>query len=431
MTLMQEAIRGRAAPEIESVARREGLEPEKLARLVAAGRVVIPRNIRREKPGAVATGIGEMLSVKVNLNVGTSQNLDSPEAEVEKALAAVAAGADAVMDLSTGGDLDAVRSRILQAVKVPVGTVPIYNAAVKQDLTSQGLFNALEKHAKDGVDFVTVHVGVNKISLERLENDPRIMGVVSRGGSLTMKYISETGEENPYYKEFDYLLEIAGEYDLTLSLGDGLRPGCIEDASDRAKYMEFIMLGELVKRARAAGVQAMVEGPGHVPADEIKTSVKAMKHLTDGAPLYLLGPLVTDIAPGYDHITAAMGGVIAGMAGADFLCATTPSEHLDLPTKEDIIEGTYVTRIAAHAADLTRPGVRERARAWDRAMAQARAELNWNDQFNSAINPARAKQIRHRRGVETDTCTMCSELCAIRLAKEAMQKGLSRRGNSD
>ncbi len=430
MTLMQEAIRGRAAPEIESVARREGLEPEKLARLVAAGRVVIPRNIRREKPGAVATGIGEMLSVKVNLNIGTSQNLDSPEAEVEKALAAVAAGADAVMDLSTGGDLDAVRSRILQAVKVPVGTVPIYNAAVKHDLTSQGLFNALEKHAKDGVDFVTVHVGVNKISLERLQNDPRIMGVVSRGGSLTMKYISETGEENPYYKEFDYLLEIAAEHDLTLSLGDGLRPGCIEDASDRAKYMEFIMLGELVKRARAAGVQAMVEGPGHVPADEIETSVKAMKHLTDGAPLYLLGPLVTDIAPGYDHITAAMGGVIAGMAGADFLCATTPSEHLDLPTKEDIIEGTYVTRIAAHAADLTRPGVRERARSWDQAMAQARADLNWEDQFNSAINPARAKQIRHRRGVETDTCTMCSELCAIRLAKEAMQKGLSRRGNS-
>ncbi len=431
MTLMQEAIRGRAAPEIESVARREGLEPEKLARLVAAGRVVIPRNIRREMPGAVATGIGEMLSVKVNLNIGTSQNLDSPEAEVEKALAAVGAGADAVMDLSTGGDLDAVRSRILQAVRVPVGTVPIYNAAVKKDLTSQGLFNALEKHAKDGVDFVTVHVGVNKISLERLENDPRIMGVVSRGGSLTMKYISETGEENPYYKEFDYLLEIAGEYDLTLSLGDGLRPGCIEDASDRAKYMEFIMLGELVKRARAAGVQAMVEGPGHVPADEIETSVKAMKHLTDGAPLYLLGPLVTDIAPGYDHITAAMGGVIAGMAGADFLCATTPSEHLDLPTKEDIIEGTYVTRIAAHAADLTRPGVRERARAWDQAMAQARADLNWEGQFNSAINPARAKQIRHRRGVETDTCTMCSELCAIRLAKEAMQKGLSRKGNSD
>jgi phosphomethylpyrimidine synthase len=425
MTLMEEASRGRVPREIDLVAEREGIEPAKLARLVAAGRAVIPRNVQRE--GLEIMGVGEGLTTKVNVNVGTSQSLDSPETEVEKALAAVAAGADAVMDLSTGGDMDMVRRRILDAVSVPVGTVPIYNAAVKKELSSQGLFDALERHAKDGVDFVTVHVGVNKNSLERLRQDPRVMGVVSRGGSLTMKYIAETGEDNPYYAEYDYLLEIAREHDLTLSLGDGLRPGCIEDASDRAKYMEFIMLGELVRRARGAGVQAMVEGPGHVPADEIQTSVKAMKHLTDGAPLYLLGPLVTDVAPGYDHITAAMGGVIAGMAGADFLCATTPSEHLDLPTKEDVIEGTYVTRVAAHAADLTRPGVRERARAWDLQMAKARAELNWEGQFAAAINPARAKQIRHRRGVETDTCTMCSELCAIRLSKEAMEREAGRK----
>ena len=422
MTLMEEATRGRVPREIEAVATREGIEPAKLARLVGAGRVVIPGNLRRE--GLEPAGIGEWLTTKVNVNVGTSQNLDSPENEVEKAMAAVEAGADAVMDLSTGRDLDLVRRKILDAVGVPLGTVPIYQAAVKKELTSQGMFNALEKHAKDGVDFVTVHVGVNKISLERLRQDPRVMGVVSRGGSLTMKYIAETGEENPYYAEYDYLLEMAREYELTLSLGDGLRPGCIQDASDRAKYMEFIMLGELVRRARAAGVQVMVEGPGHVPADEIETSVRAMKHLTDGAPLYLLGPLVTDIAPGYDHITAAMGGVIAGMAGADFLCATTPSEHLDLPTKEDVIEGTYVTRVAAHAADLTRPGVRDRARAWDLDMAKARAKLDWPGQFHAAINPARAKQIRHRRGVETDTCTMCSELCAIRLSKEAMEREL-------
>ena len=424
MTLMEEAIGGRVPRVIDLAAEREGIEPARLARLLAAGRVVIPRNVRRE---IEPMGVGELLTTKVNVNVGTSQALDSPETEVEKALAAVEAGADTVMDLSTGGDLDLVRRKILDSVNVPVGSVPIYNAAVKKDLTSQGLFDALEKHAKDGVDFVTVHVGVNKVSLERLKQDPRIMGVVSRGGSLTMKYIAETGQENPYYEEYDYLLEMAREYELTLSLGDGLRPGCIEDASDRAKYMEFIMLGELVKRARAAGVQAMVEGPGHVPADEIETSVKAMKHLTDGAPLYLLGPLVTDIAPGYDHITAAMGGVIAGMAGADFLCATTPSEHLDLPTKEDVIEGTYVTRVAAHAADLTRPGVRERARAWDLRMAKARSELDWEGQFNAAINPARARQIRHRRGVDTDTCTMCSELCAIRLAKEAMEREKERK----
>lgn len=419
MTLMEEASRGRVPEEVDLVAKREGIDPAKLARLVAAGRVVIPRNVRRR---IEPMGVGELLTTKVNVNIGTSQALDVPETEIEKALAAVDAGADTVMDLSTGGDLDLVRRRILDAVKVPLGTVPIYQAAVKRELTSQGMFDSLERQAKEGVDFVTVHVGVNKNSLERLRQDPRVMGVVSRGGSLTMKYISETGEENPYYSEYDYLLEIAKEHELTLSLGDGLRPGCIEDASDRAKYMEFIILGELVKRARAAGVQAMVEGPGHVPANEIETSVRAMKHLTDGAPLYLLGPLVTDIAPGYDHITAAMGGVIAGMAGADFLCATTPSEHLDLPTKEDVIEGTYVTRIAAHAADLTRPGVKEKARALDLKMARARAELDWEGQFKAAINPARAKQIRHRRGVETDTCTMCSELCAIRLAKEAMEK---------
>jgi phosphomethylpyrimidine synthase len=422
MTLMDEASKGQVPYQIDVVAKREEIEPKKLARLVAAGRVVVPRNVRRETMPIIPMGVGEHLTTKVNVNVGTSKSLDSAETEVEKALAAVQAGADTIMDLSTGGDLDLVRCRILDCASVPVGTVPIYQAAVKQELTSQGFFNALEKHAKDGVDFVTVHVGVNKSSLERLRQDPRIMGVVSRGGSLTMKYIAQTGQENPYYQEYDYLLEMAKEYELTLSLGDGLRPGCIEDASDRAKYMEFITLGELVKRARAAGVQAMVEGPGHVPADEIETSVKAMKHLCDGAPLYLLGPLVTDVAPGYDHITAAMGGVIAGMAGADFLCATTPSEHLDLPTKEDVVEGTYVTRIAAHAADLVRPGVRERARAWDLQMAKARSELDWEGQFNAAINPAKARQIRHRRGVETDTCTMCSELCAIRMAKEAMEK---------
>ncbi len=427
MTLMQEASRGRVPSVIDEVAEREGVEPGKLARLVAAGRVVIPRNVRRCVQGLQPLGVGELLTTKVNVNLGTSQSLDTPEIEVEKALAAAEAGADTIMDLSTGGDLDLVRRRILDAVRIPVGTVPIYQAAVKGELTSQGMFDALERQAKDGVDFVTVHVGVNKISLERLRQDPRVMGVVSRGGSLTMKYIAETGEDNPYYAEYDYLLELAREHELTLSLGDGLRPGCIEDASDRAKYMEFINLGELVRRARSAGVQAMVEGPGHVPADEIQTSVRAMKHLCDGAPLYLLGPLVTDIAPGYDHITAAMGGVIAGMAGADFLCATTPSEHLDLPTKEDVIEGTYVTRVAAHAADLTRPGVRERARAWDLQMARARAELDWDGQFAASINPARAKQIRHRRGVETDTCTMCSELCAIRLAKEAMEKEWGRK----
>ncbi|WP_366069969.1 phosphomethylpyrimidine synthase ThiC [Methanothrix sp.] len=419
MTLMEDAKKGKIPDALRRAAETEGVDPEALRRLLAAGRVVVPMNARRMRERAV--GIGELLCTKVNVNVGTSPSLSDLSGEVEKAVAAVNAGADTIMDLSTGGNLDEIRRAVLKAVDVPVGTVPIYQAAVEDKLTSQGMFNALELHAKDGVDFVTVHVGVNKESMRRLSRDPRLMGVVSRGGSLTIKYITETGEENPYYEEFDYLLEIAREHDLTLSLGDGLRPGCIEDASDRAKYMEFILLGELVARAREAGVQAMVEGPGHVPADEIETSVKAMKHLTDGAPLYLLGPIVTDIAPGYDHITAAMGGLIAGMAGADFLCATTPSEHLDLPTLDDIVEGTVVTRIAAHAADLTKPGVRERARAWDRRMADARARLDWEAQFREAIDPTRARRIRHRRGIDVETCTMCSELCAIRIAREAMK----------
>ncbi|MDF0591758.1 phosphomethylpyrimidine synthase ThiC [Candidatus Methanocrinis natronophilus] len=419
MTLIEDAKKGKKPPEVETVARREGVDPDKLARLVARGRAVIPRNLRREID---PIGIGETLTTKVNLNLGSSRGLADPGAEVEKAVVAMEAGADTVMDLSTGGDIDEIRRRVLDAVAIPVGTVPIYQAEVAGDLTSQGLFDALVQQAKDGVDFVTVHVGVNLNSLERLKASHRIMGVVSRGGSLTLKYMSETGEDNPYYAEFDHLLDIAREHELTLSLGDGLRPGCIEDASDRAKYMEFIMLGELVDRARRAGVQAMVEGPGHVPADEIETSVKAMKYVTDGAPVYLLGPIVTDVAPGYDHITAAIGGVIAGMSGADFLCATTPSEHLDLPTKEDIFEGTVVTRIAAHACDLTKPGVRERARHWDRKMAVARRDLDWPAQFDLAINPAIARKIRHRRGVDVETCTMCDELCAIRLAKEAMDR---------
>jgi phosphomethylpyrimidine synthase len=417
MTLIEEARKGRIPDIVKIVAKHEKIDPEKLRQLVAAGRVAVPKNIHRDSE---PQGIGEMLTTKVNVNVGSSEGFDDPQAEVEKAIAAVDAGADTIMDLSTGGDLDLIRRSILRDLNVPIGTVPIYQAAVKGDLTSQGFFDSLERHAKDGIDFVTVHVGVNKISLERLKNSQRLMGVVSRGGSLTLKYIAETGEDNPYYAEYDYLLEIAREHELTLSLGDGLRPGCIEDASDRAKYMEFIMLGELVDRARKAGVQTMVEGPGHVPANEIETSVKAMKYVTDGAPLYLLGPLVTDIAPGYDHITAAIGGTIAGMYGADFLCATTPSEHLDLPEIEDIIEGTIVTRIAAHSADITKPGVSARARQWDNRMAVARKDLDWGAQFECAINPELAKQIRHRRGRDIDTCTMCNEFCAIRLSKEAM-----------
>jgi phosphomethylpyrimidine synthase len=283
------------------------------------------------------------------------------------------------------------------------------------------MFNAVRKHCKEGIDFITVHCGVNRNSLEQLESSGRILVVVSRGGAFTIAWMLHHDAENPFYAEFDYLLEIAAEYDVTLSLGDGMRPGCLHDASDRPKYMEFITLGELVERCRSAGVQCMVEGPGHVPLDEIETSVKAMKHLCKGAPLYLLGPLVTDIAPGFDHITAAIGGAVAGMHGADFLCMTTPAEHLALPTKDDIRDGATVTKIAAHAADLVKNGQRVGARSLDDEMARARKGLDWQRQFELAIDPERAREI-HSRSKRVDVCSMCGELCAIKVMSKTLKK---------
>src|SRR5574341_572971 len=410
-TLMEQAHAGIVTPEIKRVAAKEGINADTVRKLLAQGLLVIPKNIRgRSDP----TGIGKLMCTKINANVGTSSVFADIDAEVEKAITAEKYGADTIMDLSTGGDIDIVRRRIMDAVGVPVGTVPIYQAAGSgiENMTSDLMFNAVRKHAEDGIDFITVHAGVTHDSFRRLKNSDRILDVVSRGGAFTLSWMKHNYEENPFYAEYDYLLEIAKEFELTLSLGDGMRPGCINDASDRAKFEEFIILGELVKRARAAGVQTLVEGPGHVPIDEIGLSVSAMKHLTDNAPLYLLGPLVTDIAPGYDHITAAIGGAVAGMHGADFLCMTTPAEHLALPDVEDIKECTIVTRIAAHAADLTKEGVRERARAIDREMALARRDLDWSKQFDLAIDNEKARKI-HARSMNVDTCSMCGELCSI------------------
>ena len=419
-TLMEMAHAGIVTKEIKSVAAKEGINADAIRNLVAQGLLVIPRNINsKSKP----LGIGKLMRTKINANVGTSRDFVDIEAEVKKAETAEKYGADTIMDLSTGGDLDLTRRRIIDAVSVPVGSVPIYQAACEgiENMTSDDMFNAVRKHADDGIDFVTIHAGVTLSSFERLKNSNRILDVVSRGGAFTIAWMKHNDQENPYYKEYDYLLEIAREYDLTISLGDGMRPGCINDASDRAKFEEFIILGELVKRARAKGVQTIVEGPGHVPIDEIGLSVTAMKHLTDNAPIYLLGPLVTDIAPGYDHITAAIGGAVAGMHGADFLCMTTPSEHLALPSVEDIKEGTIVTRIAAHAADLVKEGVRDRARASDREMALARKELDWNRQFGLALDSEKAKEI-HARSKNVDTCSMCGELCSIKMMREVMKK---------
>ncbi len=419
-TLMEKAHAGVVTSEIKRTAANEGVNAEAVRKLLADGFLVIPKNINSKSE---PIGIGKLMRTKINANVGTSRDNVDIEAEIEKARTAEKYGADTIMDLSTGGDLDLIRRRIMDTISVPVGSVPIYQAAGEGigNMSSDDMFNAVRKHAKDGIDFVTVHAGVTQSSFERLKNSDRILDVVSRGGAFTISWMKHNGMENPFYSEYDYLLEIAREYELTLSLGDGMRPGCINDASDRAKFEEFIILGELVKRARAAGVQTLVEGPGHVPIDEIGLSVSAMKHLTGNAPLYLLGPLVTDIAPGYDHITAAIGGAVAGMHGADFLCMTTPSEHLALPDVSDIREGTIVTRIAAHAADLTKEGVREKAREADRRMAVARRELDWNGQFRCAIDSEKAKTI-HARSKNADTCSMCGELCSIKMMREVMKK---------
>ncbi len=422
MTLLDRAQSLEITEEIRCVAEAEGIDAEKLRRLVAAGRVVIPRNICSR---AAPVGIGECMCTRINANVGTSADFANVADEVEKARVAVRYGADAVMDLSTGGDPDAVLDGVLEAVSAPVGTVPIYRAVCSgtplPDVTSDDLFNAVRNHAERGVDFITIHAGVNRYVVDCLIESGRIMNVVSRGGALTIAWMQIHDSENPFYAEYDYLLEIAREYDVTLSLGDGMRPGCIADASDSAMFAEVIALGRLVKRARAAGVQCMVEGPGHIPMDDIEPGVRTMKQICDFAPLYLLGPLVTDLAPGYDHITGAIGGAIAGMYGADFLCMVTPAEHLALPTSDDIREGTIVTKIAAHAADLVKPGVRSRAFAQDHAMALARKHLDWDAQFECAIDGERARSIHEARRSSGDACSMCGELCAIEVMKRALE----------
>jgi phosphomethylpyrimidine synthase len=423
MTLMEDAKKGIIAPQIQEVAEKEGIDPDLVRSCVAKGIIAVPDNPARDSRHV---GIGRYMSTKINANIGTSRDYINAEEEIEKARTAEKFGADALMDLSTGGNLDSIRSMIMKAVHIPIGSVPIYQAAASRkavvDMTSDDMFNAVRKHAMDGVDFVTVHAGVNLDSLGRIKKGDRITEVVSRGGAFTLAWMLHNQEDNPFYTEYDYLLEIAYEHDMAVSLGDGMRPGCIHDASDGAMFTEIVTLGELVKRARAANVQSFVEGPGHVPVNEIETCVKTMKSLCLDAPVYLLGPLVTDIAPGYDHITGAIGGTLAGMYGADFLCMTTPSEHLALPTVSDIREGTIVTKIAAHAADIAKEGQRERARALDDRMSHARHRLDWEEQYRLAIDGERARSIRESRVTGSDACSMCGDLCAMKIVKEALSK---------
>lgn len=420
MTLLTEAKK-RVTEDIEDVARSEGVTNERLRRSITSGRSVIVKSPSDASP---ALGIGEILRTKVNANIGTSVECIEKDEELVKAKTALAFGADTVMDLSTGGDLDQMRREILREVEAPIGTVPIYQAALLRDavvsMTTDDMFNTVRKHARDGVGFMTIHAGVNLKSLDALKKSRRILGVVSRGGAFTIAWMTHNGEDNPFYSEYEYLLEIAREFDFVISLGDGMRSGCLHDASDRPKFMEYIQLGELTERAHEGGVQTIVEGPGHVPLNEIEANVRAIKSLTGGAPLYLLGPLVTDIAPGYDHITGAIGGALAGMCGANFLCMTTPSEHLGLPTKDDVKQGAVVTRIAAHVADLAR-GL-PRARKLDEKMAKSRANLDWETQFQLSIDPEQARAKFNCRSRMTDACSMCGDLCAIKIAKEALKR---------
>jgi phosphomethylpyrimidine synthase len=410
---------------MKAVAQAEGIDPAELARGVAAGRIVIPANPKR-KHGLCA--IGEGCRVKVNVNIGTSGTRCDPALEEKKGKAALQNGADALMDLSTGGDLVAIRKKILK-LDTTVGTVPVYEAVRRAgnaaDVDADLLFRVIREHCRQGVDFLTLHCGVNRQALSALRADPRLMGVVSRGGVFHCAMMVQRDEENPLFSEFDYLLEILTEHDVTVSLGDGMRPGCLQDAEKLAKSVEYVTLGGLAKRALGAGVQRMIEGPGHMPLDQVGCNVRMIKEITDHAPLYLLGPVVTDIAPGYDHVVSAIGGAVACMNGADFLCMVSPSEHLALPLVEDIIEGTRIAKIAAHVGDTVRRPEGYRVER-EVQMADARRRLDWDEQFRLALFGDVAKKIHDRDG-EQETCSMCGDLCAVKMIRELFEEDEKRK----
>lgn len=426
MTQLRDARQNRTTKEMEKIAELEGVSVREIVSGVAKGKIVIPGNKNREK--VKPTGIGEGLRTKVNANIGTSPDYSNAGEEAEKAKASVEYGADTVMDLSIGGNIAEIRRKILSSVSIPLGTVPVYQAGLEAaeegsvvKMSSDDMFNTIREHAENGVDFTTVHCGVTLDTVESLRKKGRLMNFVSRGGSFIAAWMLHNEQENPLYDEFDYLLEIAREHDLTLSLGDGLRPGCLADASDEPQFKELFTLGELVRRSREKDVQAMVEGPGHLPMDQIEANVKLEKTICDGAPFYVLGPIVTDIAPGYDHIVGAIGGAIAARAGADFLCYVTPAEHLCLPSLQDVKEGVVASKIAAHSADLANG----RDRDLDREMSKARGDFDWKKQFRIAIDPRRARKRRAERParIDPETCSMCSDFCALKMVEEYLEEG--------
>ena len=428
---MNTAKNGNTTKEMEIVAENEQVELEFIRRGIEKGRIIIPKSNRRDLETPI--GIGKGLLVKINANVGSSKTVCNIEEELEKAKIAVKFGADTVMDLSTGvteSNIQTIRKRILSELKVPIGTVPIYQSALRAidtkgaiiHMTEDDMFNIIEEQAKEGVDFFTIHVGVTKEIVDYLVDHPRTMGVVSRGGTFLASWIIENESENPFNRRYDYLLEMAREYDFTLSLGDGMRPGCIFDSTDYAQVQELLEISKLVKRAWAVDVQVMVEGPGHIPANEIERNIKLQKSLCDEAPFYVLGPLVTDIAPGYDELVGAIGGTIAGLAGADYLCYVTPSEHLGLPTKQEVKRGVIASKIAAHAVNIAKYG--KRASGWDYKMDTARKNLNWEEMIKQSIDPDLAREIHYRNGksIDENVCSMCGEFCAIKLLRDTLER---------
>ena len=426
-TQMQAAREGKITDAMKFVAEQERIPAETIRDRVARGSIAICANVNHGnlKPA----GVGEGLRVKVNANIGTSSTFPDIEPELEKLDEAVKCGADAVMDLSTGNHIDESRQKIIAHSPVMVGTVPLYQATVRSirehgavvEMTDDDILETIEAHAKDGADFMTLHCGVTRAAIEAMRAQGRVMDIVSRGGSFIAGWMLHNEQENPLYEHFDDILDICERYDVTISLGDGMRPGCTSDATDRAQLTELITLGSLVDRAWRRGVQVMVEGPGHVPFDQIKANMQLEKRLCRNAPFYVLGPLVTDIAPGYDHITSAIGGTLAAASGADFLCYVTPAEHLALPTIEDVHTGVITARIAAHAADLVKdvPGARD----WDRKMAEARKELDWKAQMDLAIDPELAREKRGARNPEDEgACSMCGDYCAVEIIHKYFDK---------
>lgn len=421
-TQMDAAKKGIITKEMKIVAEKESMEAEKLRSLVAEGKVAIPAN--KNHKTLSPEGVGQGLKTKINVNLGISKDCPECEKELEKVKTAIDMKAEAIMDLSNYGKTEGMRKKIVEMSTAMLGTVPVYDAVgfydkELKDITAEEFLKVVEKHGQDGVDFITIHAGLNKEAVDTIKRNRRLTHIVSRGGSLLFAWMELNNKENPFYEHFDELLDICAKYDITISLGDALRPGSLNDSTDASQIKELITLGELTKRAWEKNVQIIIEGPGHMSLDEVKANMLLEKKLCHGAPFYVLGPLVTDIAPGYDHITSAIGGAIAATYGADFLCYVTPAEHLRLPTLDDMKEGIIACKIAAHAADIAK-GVKG-ARDWDNAMSKARADLDWEKIFSLSIDEEKARRYRKESTPhDEESCTMCGKMCSIRTMRKVL-----------